>query len=113
MTKFDKDFFEFDGERLLYWPRGLHRGKSKLIRKWDKWVPKPWKSWRNFIIKNFTVEEFFTKRPSLKGQMRRMHSKGFLEPQQKRQCTLAGYPNTPEGYSQMLVDQVYALVGGR
>tara|TARA_R110000868_G_scaffold318664_1_gene579387 strand:+ start:140 stop:433 length:294 start_codon:yes stop_codon:yes gene_type:complete len=76
MTKFDKELFTWDGSYLMY--TGTYEGAktygevygtdkchesrinvqvSAFIARF-KYNSKPWKTWRNFIVKNFTVEEY-------------------------------------------------------
>lgn len=72
-TPFDKDKFEWDGMYLMY--NGEHNRATYYIATADthpsrvgtarvtfiarfKYGRKPWKTWVNFIAKNFTVEEY-------------------------------------------------------
>ena len=49
MTKFNKELFTWDGMYLTY--------QGAFIVRF-KYGSKPWKSFRNFLVKNFTVEEY-------------------------------------------------------
>ena len=49
MTTFNKELFTWDGMYLTY--------QGAFIVRF-KYGSKPWKSFRNFLVKNFTVEEY-------------------------------------------------------
>ena len=74
MTKFNKELFTWDGMYLMYegeyvgqptmdevhpncHPSWVGVGKPAFIARF-KYGSKPWKTFRNFLVKNFTVEEY-------------------------------------------------------
>ena len=74
MTKFNKELFTWDGMYLMYsgeyvgqptmdevhpncHPSWVGVGKPAFIARF-KYGRKPYKSWINFLVKNFTVEEY-------------------------------------------------------
>ena len=74
MTKFNKELFTWDGMYLMYegeyvgqptmdevhpncHPSWVGVGKPAFIARF-KYGSKPWKTWINFLVKNFTVEEY-------------------------------------------------------
>ena len=76
MTIFDKEKFTFDGSFLMYegsyvgsknmdeihpdcHPSWVGKMKPAFIARF-KYGSKPWKSWVNFIVKNFTVKEYLS-----------------------------------------------------
>jgi hypothetical protein len=74
MTKFNKEKFRWDGMYLMY--DGSYEGQKTYDEVFEKYHPdlegvgvplfvarfkygsKPWKSWRNFLCKNSTVEQY-------------------------------------------------------
>jgi hypothetical protein len=95
MTKFDKELFTWDGMYLMYngehtqskyyelpcHPTRVGTPRSEFIARF-KYGSKPWKSWVNFLVKNFTIEEY----KALSEQtspMQAMEVKGF-KPRKKR-----------------------------
>ena len=82
MTKFDKELFTWDGMYLMY--QGAFEGSRTMEQVSPdchprfKYGSKPWKSWVNFLVKNFTIEEY----KALSEQtspMQAMEVKGFKE----------------------------------
>tara|TARA_B100001094_G_C17556970_1_gene496500 strand:- start:63 stop:401 length:339 start_codon:yes stop_codon:yes gene_type:complete len=104
-TKFQKDQFRWDGTYLHYmgrhtksvnWdelypdchPSNVGVNKMEFIARF-KYGRKPYKTWINFLVKNFTVEEYveLTKNCHMSNGMTplaAMKSKGFKEPNRKR-----------------------------
>ena len=123
MTNFTKENFTFDGMYLMYegeqgelthyygedaHPSRVGTAKAMFIARF-KYGNKPWKTWVNFMVKNFTVEEYHAAATSPDGSpVQAMQSKGFLEPALKKQCKNAGYPTTVAGWKQMISDEVTA-----
>jgi hypothetical protein len=119
MTNFIKENFKWDGEYLMYdgdqgefnltygEAHGPERCHPTMI---DKRIPmfiarfkhgsKPYKSWINFICKNFTIEEWkkLEATPEHEGKpqyggmspLSIMNSKGYLSPEQKKTCKAEG-----------------------
>ena len=91
MTEFVKENFTWDGMYLMYQgehtqskyyelpchPTRVGTPRSEFIARF-KYGSKPWKSWVNFLVKNFTIEEY----KALSEQtspMQAMEVKGFKE----------------------------------
>ena len=92
MTKFNKEDFTWDGMYLMYRGRHTKSVNMEVARpdchpSWHgmpeptfvarfKYGSKPWKSWVNFLVKNFTIEEYIelSKQTS---PMQAMEVKGF------------------------------------
>ena len=124
MTNFIKDNFRFDGMYLMYTgdqgycteyyadepgthPTRVGKARDMFVVRF-KYGSKPWKTWVNFMVKNFTVEEYATRIAHNESPVAIMQSKGFLEPALKKQCKNAGYPQTVEGWKKMISDKVDA-----
>jgi len=94
MTKFDKELFTWDGTFLMYkgayegaktygevygadrcHPSNINLQMSAFIARF-KYKSKPWRTWRNFLVKNFTVEEYIelSKKTS---PLQALQTKGF------------------------------------
>lgn len=116
MTNFTKENFTFDGMYLMYegdqgeltkyytepcHPTRLGTAKSAFIARF-KYGNKPWKTWINFMVKNFTVEEYLEGLANGATPVGLMQGKGFLEPALKKMCKKAGFPATVEGFQQMI-----------
>lgn len=91
MTKFDKTKFT-SGEYVSYEGRFVARFKRGHRA-----------SFLSFLVKNFTVEEYFQK---LEGQkiapIAILMSKGYLLPHIKKWLKEAGLPVTPAGFRMMI-----------
>ena len=92
MTTFNKEDFTWDGMYLMYRGRHTKSVNMEVARpdchpSWHgmpeptfvarfKYGSKPWKSWVNFLVKNFTIEEYIelSKQTS---PMQAMEVKGF------------------------------------
>jgi hypothetical protein len=71
-TRFNKEDFTWDGMYLMYTgehtqskyyelpchPTRVGTPRSEFIARFKYGNYKPWKAWVNFIVKNFTVEEY-------------------------------------------------------
>lgn len=122
MTAFNKDDFRWDGMYLMYTgeqgycteyyghEENIHptrRGTARdmFIARF-KYGRKPWKTYVNFLVKNFTVEEYATRSAHGESPVEIVQSKGMLEPALKKQCRDAGYPQTVAGWKQLISDEV-------
>tara|TARA_R100000234_G_C4919014_1_gene143302 strand:+ start:23 stop:361 length:339 start_codon:yes stop_codon:yes gene_type:complete len=101
-TKFQKDQFRWDGTYLHY------MGRHTESKNWDELHPnchpslvgvnkmefiarfkvrKPYKTWINFLVKNFTVEEYLGlinyNNPNHVPPLTALESKGFVPPHRK------------------------------
>jgi len=117
MTTFNKDLFQFDGMYLMYagdqgefnqyyaepcHPSRLGKVKEMFIARF-KYGRKPYKTWINFIVKNFTIEEWATlaaKDGMESSPVAIMKSKGYLEASEKKLCKKYGMKPTVENYQE-------------
>jgi hypothetical protein len=110
MTKFDKSLFNYHGGYLTYGPerkfvaRFKYRGSDRA-------------SFQSFLIKNFTVEEYFTLRETPDpansvgnsyAPLTILEQKGYVLPHIRKQLVARGYPVTPAGFRQMVRDDIAA-----
>ena len=98
MTQFNKEDFTWDGMYLMY--RGRHtksvnmevanpdchpswigEPKPEFIARF-KYGTKPWRSWRNFLCKNCTVEQYVLLRDNT-SPLDAMESMGFVSRRMK------------------------------
>jgi len=117
-TSFVKEHFNWDGMYLMYQPNGFTESESgyrylsntdmKFIARF-KYGSKPWKTWVNFMVKNFTQEEYF-KLEKESSPLAAMESKGWFHPSAliKREMKTRGYPATKAGQIQMIKDDIVA-----
>lgn len=89
--KFDKNLFNFDGMYLTYGPerRFVARFKYRMGGK---------ASHQSFMIKHFTVEEYFQRMDAGESPLAILQSKGYILPHIKKWMKRDGYPVTKEGY---------------
>lgn len=63
-------------------------------------------SFLTFLVKNFTVEEYFSRMQSGEPPLTILQSKGYLQPHIERMLRDYGYPVTTDGYNMLLNDRV-------
>jgi len=120
---FDKDKFNWDGMYLPYegeqgvyttyygengercHPTRFGLPKAAFIARFK--YNRAWKSWVNFMVKNFTVEEYLGALERDESPLNIMMGKGYLEPHMRKQCRDAGYPATVEGWHEMVANITY------
>jgi hypothetical protein len=88
MTAFEKSKFNFDGMYLEYEGRFIAR---------FKYVRSNVSGFRSFLIKNFTVEEYFERRARGEAPLDILKSKGYVSAHIRKWLIEAGLPPTPEG----------------
>ena len=111
MTKFTKENLIENNEYLVYHPAHIVAGdvysKAKvgfIARfKHDRKDMGPFKT---FLIKNFTVEEYFDMYNDDVAPLKILQSKGYMSRNAKKACKRTGFPVTPDGFSQMIQAQV-------
>ena len=91
MTAFEKSKFNFDGMYLEY--EGRFIARFKYVR---SNVP----GFRSFLIKNFTVEEYFERRTRQEAPLDILQSKGYVSAHIRKWLIKAGLPRTPEGQAE-------------
>jgi hypothetical protein len=97
MTKFVKEQFT-SGEYAMYNGRFVARFKRGGRA-----------SFLSFLVKNFTVEEYFQKLEGEKmAPLTILESKGYLLPHIKKWLKEGGYEVTPAGFRKMIEDQISA-----
>jgi hypothetical protein len=101
MTKFIKDKFYINGMYVDY----NIDGKSKFVARF-KHQPRTKNTFITFLVKNFTVEEYFTRMDAGEAPLTIVMSKGYLPPQIKKLMKALGYPLTLAGYEQLITTQV-------
>ena len=101
MTQFDKNQFHgvrggtivHYGDDYQFVARFKYGGKSSKA------------SFLSFLIKNFTVEEYFACLAEQTPPLKILESKGYLPPIVKKALKGAGYPQTVEGRRQYIADR--------
>lgn len=99
MTKFDKAQFNSDGEYVTY---GADR---KFVARF-KYQRGGKGSFITFLIKNFTVEEYFARYDAGVTPLEILESKGYLQPHIKKVLQENGYEVSVAGKKQYLSDIV-------
>lgn len=93
--KFDKDLFQYDGMYLKYNGRFVARFKRGGMA-----------SFKSFLVKNFTVEEYFDLYDRSLSPIDILETKGYVSPQVARILKSRGYPMTLAGRDQMIRDDI-------
>jgi len=101
MTMFQKDMFESSGEYITYFAGGE---RSKVVARF-KYQKSGKASFISCLIKNFTVEEYFSRMDAGESPLKIAESKGYLLPHIKKHLKMVGYPTTPAGFEQYLADK--------
>ena len=63
-------------------------------------------SFITFLVKNFTVEEYFARLDNREAPLDIVRSKGYLQPHIKRLLKQQGYPVTNAGFQQYIQDGI-------
>jgi len=87
MTKFDKKMFNFDGMYLTY---GAER---KFVARFKR---SGMASFKNFLVKNFTVEEYFTLLEDM-SPVEILSTKGYVTPGTSKLLKRLGFEPTIAG----------------
>lgn len=85
MTKFDKTLFNYDGLFLMYDGAFIARFKRGGMS-----------SFRNFLIKNFTVEEYFSQLEN-STPIEVLETRGYVSDLVAKALKSVGYPATQAG----------------
>lgn len=100
MTAFTKTNLKFDGMYLMYGtPDGLN---STFVARFKRGQSA---TFITFLIKNFTVEEYFDRLNKQEAPLTIAESKGYLLPHIKKWLKQYGYPVTVEGFHKFAADQ--------
>ena len=100
MTKFVKEMFETSGEYVTYFDGG---DRSKFVGRF-KYAKSSKASFVSFLIKNFSVEEYFSRLESKESPLTILQSKGYMQPHVKKLLKSAGYPATVAGFEKYLAE---------
>ena len=95
MTAFTKENLNRDGMFLTFGPDRRFVARFKHCRN-------DMGRFTTFLIKNFTVEEFFDAVAADVPPLKILESKGFMSTNAKKACKRAGFPVTPEGFDAMI-----------
>ena len=115
MTQFDKEKFHYHGGYLMY--HGTYEGQPTYDEVYGKDKIHPSRigmpvelfiarfkyvffqgAFKNFLVKNFTVEEFAEGYKAGKSPLTMLEEKGFMTPQAKKLCKQNGMKPTQENY---------------
>lgn len=101
MTKFVRSLFDYHGGYLTY-------GTDRRFVARFKHNARDRSGFVSFLIKNFTVEEYFGLYDNGRGMAPAeiLRTKGYISKTVKNTLDLAGYPATPDGYAAYIADRV-------
>lgn len=102
-TPFNKDLFHYFGGYLTYQDRFVARFKYRNGSK----------SYISFLVKHFTVEEYFNRLDNKEAPLTILQSKGYVQPHVKRMLKEAGYQPTVEGFDAYIKAQVNKVYDNR
>lgn len=109
MTAFVKENFLNDHEYVNYLVDGDWKKRTFVARfKYQKGAKG---SFIKFLMKNFSVEEYFARIDSGESPLKIVESKGYLMPHIKKILKNAGYETTPAGFAKYIDDSVKARHG--
>ena len=91
MTAFQKNLFNNDHGWVTYGP------DRKFVARF-KYAPRPVGTFINFLIKNFSMEEYFGRLDKGESPLPILESKGYVMPHIKKWLKEAGLPPTQAGY---------------
>lgn len=101
MTNFVKENFDFDGMYLNYGGKFIARFKYCRGER---------SSFQSFLIKNFTVEEYFQQSDAGVAPQNILESKGYISMNVKKVLKAAGYEVSIAGKQKYLNDQVTRIL---
>ena len=111
MTSFKKENFRKDGMYLKYvldetseFYTTINKYRGEFVARF-KYQHGAAGTFQTFLIKNFTVEEYFSRLAQKEAPLAILESKGYILPHIKKWLKEGGYPVTPEGYKQFSKDQ--------
>ena len=95
MSKFDKALFVKSSGYVTYGPTGRFVARFKYMKGSAS-------SFITFLVRNFTVEEYFARREAGETPLAIVESRGYVLPHIKKILKERGYPLTPAGMSAMI-----------
>jgi hypothetical protein len=99
MTKFEKSQFHFFGGYLTYKGQFIARFK---YQKGDR------ATFQSFLIKNFTVEEYTAQQTAGLAPATILETKGYVSATVRKALRRAGYPETQQGFKDLISAQIAA-----
>ena len=106
MTKFIKEQFNWDGEYLSYNMAGLPNGQTRKFVARFKRNKGDRAHFVSFLIKNFSVEEYFRDYDAGGTPVGIMEQKGYVSKTIQKNLKLMGYAPTREGFKAYIDSQV-------
>jgi hypothetical protein len=100
MTAFTKENFYINGEYVDY----NHSQMSKFVGRFKYAAKTSKSSFITFLIKNFTVEEYFSRMEDGESPLAILQSKGYLLSHVKKLLKTAGYPATVAGLEKYILN---------
>ena len=107
MTAFTKENLQVESGYVYYYQPyadSYWEGRKFMAR--FKYAPGGASSFKNFLIKNFTVEEYFEQLDADVAPLKILEAKGYLLPHIKAWLKKAGYPVTKAGFDQCIQDGI-------
>lgn len=119
--KFIREDFEYHGGYLMYLgdcgehndfygedahPTRVGKRRDKFVARFKYASTSSKGPWITFMIKNFTVEEYFGRLDAGETPLGILESKGFILSHVKKMLKRGGYPVTQEGLTQMIKDDM-------
>jgi hypothetical protein len=102
MTKFDKELFNYSGGFLMY---GQYPDRPKFVARF-KYKGGNRAGFQSFLIKNFTVDEYFGRLDANETPVGILESRGYVASHVKKMLKEAGFAPTVEGKDQYIARQV-------
>ena len=101
MTKFTKEGFDLHGGYLTYGP------DRRFVARF-KYRASDAGTFRTFLIKNFTVEEYFAAYDDGRGTppLKILEAKGYILPHIRKWLKEKGYPLNQEGYRRLMDERL-------
>lgn len=105
MTKFTKENLSTAGGYVHYHPYTDDYRNSMFVARF-KYARSGEASFKAFLIKNFTVEEYFEQLDAGVAPLKIVEEKGYLLPHIKTWLKRDGYPVTKAGFDQYIEDRI-------
>jgi len=102
MTKFNKELFSYSGGYLTY---GQYPDRPRFVARF-KYKGGNRAGFQSFLIKNFTVEEYFGRLEAGEMPLPILESRGYVDAHIKKMLKQSGFAPTIEGKRQYIARQV-------
>src|SRR5258707_966137 len=103
MTKFEKSRFTNHGGYVTY--TDSFSGNRRFVARFKR-LRAGIGPYITFLIKNFTVEEYFGRLEGGEAPLTILNSKGYIQPHIRAWLKKAGLPVTPEGHKALIERQM-------